>query len=312
MFLKIFFIVLFVFSGQNFCQAEVSNEQKPLIAAEISGGENIFYIGDKIQYQITINAKSNIDIQLPDISKKLGDFEIEDSGLTKRGFFGKQRIIQWYILANYEIGEFIIPPVVIKYKARNENQYQEAETNEVEVEIKSLLDKEQRIDDILDIKGPVSLPLSGWIYILLLLLLLLIVGLVIWKAVNLRKKTIKKEIVVIKPAHLIAHEALAALRQKDYVSLGRIKEYYEELSLIVRCYLENRFNFKAPEMTTEEFLSAAEDSDKLSNEHRKLLRGFLTHCDLVKFAKYGPSKDEMNASIESAEKLIDQTKDEQK
>jgi hypothetical protein len=98
------------------------------------------------------------------------------------------------------------------------------------------------------------------------------------------------------------------LRAMDLPGKGRIKEYYFRLSDIVRRYLENRFSYRAPEMTTEEFLSAIKDSKEFSNELRGLLKEFLSHCDMVKFAKYGPTPIEILDSFKAAENLIDRTK----
>ena len=63
-------------------------------------------------------------------------------------------------------------------------------------------------------------------------------------------------------------------------------------------------------MTTEEFMSIASDSPALIYEHKSLLREFLLHCDLVKFAKYKPEYTKIDSSFDSAKKLIDQTKKE--
>ena len=87
-----------------------------------------------------------------------------------------------------------------------------------------------------------------------------------------------------------------------------IKEIYIELSDIVRHYLENRFILRAPEMTTEEFLDKLKDTDMLSYDQKILLKDFLFHCDLVKFARYGPTEKEIDSSFKSAENLVDQTK----
>ncbi|MEA3306109.1 MAG: hypothetical protein U9R52_04770, partial [Candidatus Omnitrophota bacterium] len=114
--------------------------------------------------------------------------------------------------------------------------------------------------------------------------------------------------VLSRPAHRLAYEALRELEKKNYIKQGKIKKYYIELSDIARHYLENRFNIKAPEMTTEEFLLKAKEAKELGSEHKNLLKGFLSHCDSVKFAKYGPSEKEISSSFESAKILIDQTK----
>jgi len=79
----------------------------------------------------------------------------------------------------------------------------------------------------------------------------------------------------------------------------------------VRQYLENRFNIRATEMTTEEFLIRVREDRALSFEHKGLLREFLQSCDLVKFAKYEPGQQEALSSMVAAKKLIDQTKEEE-
>lgn len=106
-----------------------------------------------------------------------------------------------------------------------------------------------------------------------------------------------------------AREALGNLKMRSLASKNDVKAFYEELSHIVRRYLEERFGLRAPEMTTEEFLIKAKETDKLSREDKLLLKEFLVHCDLVKFAKYGPSRKEIDSSLDSAEKLVESTKE---
>jgi hypothetical protein len=98
----------------------------------------------------------------------------------------------------------------------------------------------------------------------------------------------------------------------DLPGKGQVKEYYTRLSDIVRHYLENRFSYRAPEMTTEEFLSFVRGSSRLAGKHKELLADFLSKCDMVKFAKYGPTPIEILDSFKAAESLVEQTKEEEK
>ena len=61
-------------------------------------------------------------------------------------------------------------------------------------------------------------------------------------------------------------------------------------------------------MTTEEFMIALKASPEVASEHKKLLKEFLSHCDMVKFAKYGPTPLEMVDSFNSALNLVEQTR----
>ena len=103
-------------------------------------------------------------------------------------------------------------------------------------------------------------------------------------------------------------DVIQELKGQDLPGKGLIKEYYTRLSDIVRRYLENRFSFRAPEMTTEEFMENIKNSSVLVEEHKELLKEFLSHCDMVKFAKYGPTPIEMLDSFKSAESLVEQTR----
>ena len=95
--------------------------------------------------------------------------------------------------------------------------------------------------------------------------------------------------------------------EKDYITSGRVQEFYVELSDIVRHYLEDRFYFKAPEMTTEEFLVHLKNAHQLKPAHKGLLSEFLVQCDMVKFAKHQPGEDEIRSSYDSAEHLVVET-----
>ena len=85
--------------------------------------------------------------------------------------------------------------------------------------------------------------------------------------------------------------------------------FYVELSAIVRQYLEVRFELRAPEMSTEEFLAAVSRSPDLGHEHQRLLRDFLRGADLVKFAHKVPDAGENEAAIEAARRFLDETRE---
>lgn len=161
-------------------------------------------------------------------------------------------------------------------------------------------------DELRDIKPPVFFSRS-YLFLIIILVLIILAALVVLVRYFL-KRLKKKETIFcqpLKPAHELAYEALAALKLKEK---GKIKEYYSELSDIVRHYIENRFEIRAPEMTTEEFLFSLRGSADLTGAHKNLLKEFLSHCDMVKFAKYGPSTQEIEDSFTAAKRLVDETK----
>jgi hypothetical protein len=147
-----------------------------------------------------------------------------------------------------------------------------------------------------------------YLYIFLAALSIIIIIILALKFLIKRKKP-EQIITLLRPAHETALEALRNLRNKDYLKAGRVREYYFELSDILRHYVEDRFQLRAPEMTTEEFLSTLKDSIVLNAGRQTLLKDFLSHCDMVKFAKYLPDEKESEASYESAKRFIEETKE---
>lgn len=166
------------------------------------------------------------------------------------------------------------------------------------------------LEDIKDIRPPVYFS-REYFFLLVIAAIVVLVGMGLLISYFLKKRARKKQTpgsLPPRPAHEIAYEALNALKAKNLPQIGKIKQYYSELSDITRQYLEDRFSIKAPEMTTEEFLYSLRESNDLAGAHKNLLKQFLNHCDLVKFAKYGPTQGEMDNSFAAAQRLVDETK----
>ena len=102
-----------------------------------------------------------------------------------------------------------------------------------------------------------------------------------------------------------ALEELAALLAKDLVARDRVKDFYLELTMIVRRYIERAHSVRAPEQTTEEFLQAAAGDARFSAATVEKLRAFLQAADLVKFAAYRPAPDKVLAATGTARDYIE-------
>lgn len=164
-------------------------------------------------------------------------------------------------------------------------------------------------DDIRDVKPPVAFPANNfWFFLLLIFVIVAAVIFLVYFFVTRRKK--KEAAVVIRPAWCIAYEAFDMLEKEDLPGQGKIKEFYSRLSAIVRYYVENRFSINAPDMTTEEFLYSLESAREFSPEQSSAVKNFLNCCDMVKFAKYGSTAEEIARSFSLARCFVDETKEE--
>ena len=77
---------------------------------------------------------------------------------------------------------------------------------------------------------------------------------------------------------------LDVLLKKGLPGRGFFKDFYVELTMVVRRYIERRHAVKAPNLTTEEFLRAAQANAAFTPEAIAELKRFLESADLVKFA----------------------------
>ena len=157
-------------------------------------------------------------------------------------------------------------------------------------------------NDLRDIKPPVEIP-SGWAWALWLALALIVAAALYflwryWKA-NRGKIILSPPV----PAHIRAKQKLAEALNL----ISQPKEFCIVVSDTLRWYLEERFNFHAPERTTEEFLHELRSTTLLTPDQKESLVDFLNRCDLVKFAKYEPREPELRELHASAVRLVEET-----
>jgi hypothetical protein len=110
-----------------------------------------------------------------------------------------------------------------------------------------------------------------------------------------------------RPAHVIAFEALDQLAASRLPDQGEVMQYYVRLSEIVRAYLEKRFEFGAPEMTSDEIRAEIRDL-ALGDSESGGVFDFLEETDLVKFADFAPSESAIDTVMKLARGLIEATR----
>jgi hypothetical protein len=157
-------------------------------------------------------------------------------------------------------------------------------------------------NDIRDIKPPVVIP-NGWewLWVTLGVLAGAAVLFTLWRWWRKRQANVPVEPPI--PAHVRAKQHLA----EAIALISQPKPFCILVSDTIRFYLEERFDFRAPERTTEEFLRELGVTDLLSPEQKDSLGGFLESCDLVKFAKYEPREPELRELHSSAVRLVEET-----
>lgn len=125
------------------------------------------------------------------------------------------------------------------------------------------------------------------------------------------QKARKKQPVVIKGPEISLQDqmlkALADLENKQLWQKNKIKEYYIELTDIVRSYIEKRFDTHAMELTTDELLEKAQLNKEML-PYISSLSVVLHTADLAKFAKAQPLPQEHVDAMEKAREFIDRSR----
>jgi hypothetical protein len=157
-------------------------------------------------------------------------------------------------------------------------------------------------DALRDIKPPVEIP-NVWLWVAIglavFVLMALAIGLILYFA--LRKKQ------VLLPPPIPPHVRARRKLEEALALIAEPKPFCTLVSDTLRSYLEERFNFRAPERTTEEFLYELQATDRLLPDQKESLGEFLKRCDLVKFARYEPREIELRELHNSAVRLVDET-----
>lgn len=272
------------------------------------------YIGDQINFSVTVEQPSDIKLDIPSFKDTL-DTNIEILSGPKVDSMvisgNRLRISKKYLITSFDSGMYMVKPVFVELKDAGGIKRFYSDYSILEV-IRVRLTPPDTAAKIFDIVEPYRAPVTiGELlpWILLSLLAALIVWLVIRYGPKLRKK--EKEIVIpasIEPAHVIAFRELEILKEEKLWQAGEIKKYYTRLTEILRQYLENRFGVFSLEMTTSETLDALVKTGFRKDETYNTLKSVLNGADLVKFAKYKPEPAENEQSFENSWHFVSVTK----
>ncbi|MGB2650650.1 MAG: hypothetical protein WBD00_00390 [Candidatus Omnitrophota bacterium] len=287
--------------------AEAQNRSDIVLNITADVDKDQVNIGDRIKLDVKAEGASGYDLIFPEEMKDLGDFSLKSSSPIEEGR-GKKIVGREYILGVYSTGIHVIPPVEVMYRKESKEEWHAAKSPQVPIDVRSLLTGKDT--DIKDLKGLAAFG-GGFPRALIVLVVLIAIAAVIWLLWKRRAAIVSAQLAEEKSAYEIAHEELNHLKAEDLPGQGRVKEYYTQLADIIRHYLERRFSYRAPEMTTEEFMGELKKSPLMMEEHKSLLKDFLSRCDMVKFAKYGPTPLEMIDSFKSAEQMVEQTHEEE-
>jgi len=268
------------------------------IAQHASLDTNTILIGDQIKLNISVEIEENESYSWPLFSDSVFQkVEIIERGEIKENKTETSIIIsQQVIITSFDSGSYYIPPFIF-----NKNK----KTNGLLLNVNTIIfnDSNNKAFDITTTKIGTSddfteeelaeIRNNRWKIAGIIIGILLLIALIFYliKKYN-REGTILKPKIVI-PSHITALNKLQNLDKKKLWQKGELKEYYSELSMIVREYTENRFGFNALELPTSDIIDQLKILEKEIAEN---LKSILQKADNIKYAK-GLSLEEENKQI---------------
>lgn len=143
-----------------------------------------------------------------------------------------------------------------------------------------------------------------WLLLLILLLILVLVYLVIQyrktgKIIPVKKKEL--------PPYEVAMTSLKKLKEKKLWEQGLEREYFTELTEVLRVYLQARFEINAMEMTSRQIIETLHRNEELKNKSN-YIKQILDIADFVKFAKLRPMPSENTEAYDNAVSFVEETK----
>ncbi len=258
-----------------------------------------YSIGSWIDVHVEGKLGASVDSIVPAIRDSLGSFEV--ISVEREGESPK-----WLVrLMSVDSGKAYIPPIPFNYKVKGDTIVRTARSNSLIVSIAgTAIDPK---GEIRDVKPPMYAP---WLFedflpyiIGLIVIGLLVAGYYYYRSKLKRKKDILADVKVVVPAHTEALTALRALEEKRLWQQGFVKEYYSEVTEIIRRFFEKRWSIIALELTTDEILAQMKHIPEALIVWKEMETFFLI-ADLVKFAKYQPSPSEHENELRGAYDIV--------
>jgi hypothetical protein len=296
-----FFVLAIVFSSLTSAQN---------VSAAASVDSTSVALGDWIRLMLEVKCPSTATVYFPVVKDSLGSFEIVKQDSLQRTHNDSVTVLsRIFTVASFRDGQKTIPSIPVSYRLGSDTTIRTAQTNPISIEVRAVA-----VDTgaaLRDIKPPIAVPISA-VEIALYAGSVIVSALILYflyKYIRRRKgkSSEKVEVQPIVPPDLLAMQKLDELEAQRLWQQGEIKLFYSNATEIVREYFELRYGIMALEMTTGEVMHQLRSRID-DRPVRNSIEEYLSHADLVKFAKHRPDLKENEDTIPQARSIIDHTK----
>lgn len=285
LFVYLFFLSLSVLSQDRIVKAQVETSN--------------IRIGEQFSYKITV--KDVDKVILPKLELK--GLEVVDSAKTDTINY---MLIKKYMITGFDSGSFYIPQQQVFIR----NQAYLTDSILINVATVAIDTTKIKKYPIKSIKQEPYVYDDFKLYIYLLIAALLIIGFwIYWFVIRKKKEVEEKPTYVALAPYDEAMHKLNELDEKLLWQNNKVKEYYSELTDIIRAYIERELKIPALEKTSDEIIETLNDfyeanTINTTKENIKKLKDLFQEANLVKFAKSKPLAPEIEEDRKDAEEIV--------
>jgi hypothetical protein len=294
--------VFLLFAIQSFAQ------DRPVISTEID--TTYIKIGEQVHWTVTVDIDSASTVIFPE-GQTFSPLETVEAFATdttrKKDRLTLQKI---YSLTQFDSGAYKLPSQRIDINGMG-FMTDSMLINVATIPVDTLNQKMYDIKPLINVEKS---KIDFWKYILIGILILLVLGALFYWFVLRKKPLTEEEKVALLPPYDRALLELKRLENSKYLIQDEYKQYYSELTSIVRSYLEEDAHVTALESTTGQLIEKLEllkDAGelKLDDDTIKQFQQILQTADLVKFAKNKPSTLVAEQDRKHVEQIVVKTHD---
>jgi hypothetical protein len=265
-------------------------------------------LSDLVEMDVTVESRPGVEIKPPAFGQAVGDFLIRDYSERPPAAGEKDLRRFHYQLEPAHAGKHLIRSVSIEFVDRRPDSEGRGEpsmieTDPLEVNVTSEWgDAAPSLAELEPMLPPEPVPQAtaiGW-----LVASGVVVVLAILAVLALRRRRRRPIEPPRQTPEEIARAALALLLAEDLPGRGLVKEFYLQLTGIVRQYVEDTTGIRAPEQTTEEFLRDMRSRAVFPPERSVQLAEFLEAADLIKYAGQQPGEGQIDQAIGRAYEFV--------
>lgn len=276
-----------------------------LAAAQLSGPPAIktshrparLTVGDRFTVTYTVTCANSAKVAGP-LADPLGPFVLTGRALKTTAHRGYNDNVYALTFAGFKPGENQLPP--LRFLVRSGDRTDTLTSDSITVAIASVLPP--RAEDINEIKPPFAFP-NHWLWLIPAAAALLAVAVRLGWVLYRKLRRIRELAAAPRPPWDEALAALDALPYREWLADGRVQQYYYALSEILKRYIERRYGFNAAEQTTSEIIASFKRL-KIPFPFYDEFIAFIRRADLVKYAKYRPSAEELPVAIDIVRGIV--------